>query len=1254
MPGMTHLGKRLLRLLGPTRVEQIQNFQDKTIESEMGDLPRFRSRRTVALLGYLAAERREVGRDFLAALFWPDEPSSKGRSNLRRELHNLAQILPNCWVLENQMVAFVPSADTKVDIYTLLDLQVQERWDEAFELLVGEFLEGLYLDNNLEYENWLLAERELWRGRSGTILTRLIDWHTRRGQYAEALHCSRRLLQLTPWNEQAHRQTMRLLAWTDQRGAALRAFENCKRVLLVELGIEPAEETIALYEQIQAGELDLPPELPAFLTAEEAKHQFDQSLFVARDRQLAQLDAFLHATLDGRGRVIFITGGPGRGKTALLEAFASRAMEAYPDLLVASGNCNAFSGLGDPYLPFRDIMAMLSGDVEARWDAGNITRDHAWRLWTAFSLVAQALLDHGHHLLDVLVPSKALLSRAMIAEQASASFIPRLRQHVNRQGTNSKVAVERSYLFQQVMDVLHIVAQEQPLLLILDDIQWADAASIDLLFHLGRRLAGINSRVLIACAYRPEEVALGRSGERHPLSKVLSEFKRTFGNVWIRLGPAESTEGREFVDALLDSEPNRLAEGFRAALFRRTQGHPLFTGELLRAMRERDNLIKDEHGHWIEGSSLDWEVLPARVEAVIEERIDRLNPELQKILAVASVEGEVFTAQVVAEVQKMAERSTLHWLSGELDRRHRLVRAQEEVQTRQGRMSRYRFGHVLFQEYIYKRLSPGERRLLHGDVATALERLYEGQLDDMAVQLGHHFHKAGDYRRALQHLSVAAERAARIHANDEAITHYTQAIEFTDKVSLDAVSHARLLRGRGLACKTLGEFDGARTDLEAALKIAQTAGERRVEWRLLLDLGKIWASRDYKQTHDYFEEALELARRMNDATALAGSLNWMGNWYANAENPVKAAACHQEALEIFEELGDQRGLADTLDLLGIANLLGGNHSASVRYYDQAIALFRELDDRLSLLSCLMGRGTNVSLRVLLATSPASTPIDAQHDIDEAIRIAQDIHSPPEEAWADWSLGLLYTMQGQFGRALEVMQNGLRIASEIEHREWVVGNCFAQGVLYVELFAPEEAQRQLEKALTLAKGLQSQYWIHHVIGALAATYFLLGDLTSASVCLESVISPQTPMDTMGKRYCWARRAELALSQGDPTLALEIIERLIDSAQGMPVGGAITFLWKLKGEALVVMGQAEKAVPLLRTAIEYAQTQGERFLLWRIHASLGRLYRAMNLQKEARKEIAAARKIIEELKATLPDKALMDNFLQGANNKLELDQ
>ena len=628
---------RRLWLLGPARVDQIQNAHDDTRQSVVAALPRFRSRRTVGLLGYLAAERRPIGREHLAALFWPDESPSKGRANLSRELHNLALILPDCWQIDRQAVAFTPAANTVVDLYQLLRLEARKSWEEAAELLGGEFLEGLNLDDTSEFESWLLTERELWRRRAEVTLRRVVEGNIRRGRYTGALHHAQRLLRLAPWDESTHRQIMRLLAWTGQRSAALRQFEICKKAMREHLDVEPALETIDLYRHIQAGQLDLPPQLPAFLTEEKPRHGFERPLFVGREGELAQLDAFMDSALVGQGRVMFITGGPGRGKTALLDAYAQRAIHKHPNLLVARGKCNAYSGLGDPYLPYREVMAMLTGDVEGRWDAGAITGEHARRLWAAFSLVVQALLDNGPDLLDVLVPGTALLSLALASGQDNAPWFIDLREHVKLKAAKTK-DLDQSHLYQQLTNVLSTIAKRQPLLLILDDIQWADTASISLLFHLGRFLAEQDSRFMIACAYRPEEVALGRSGQRHPLAKVLSEFKRNFGDVWIDLGQTEESEERRFVDALLDAEPNRLGSGFRDALFDRTGGHPLFTVELLRAMHNRGDLFKNADGAWIQGVTLDWEMLPARVEAVIEERIDRLDPELRDILTIASVE----------------------------------------------------------------------------------------------------------------------------------------------------------------------------------------------------------------------------------------------------------------------------------------------------------------------------------------------------------------------------------------------------------------------------------------------------------------------------------------------------------------------------------------------------------------------------------------------------------------------------------------
>ena len=160
---------------------------------------------------------------------------------------------------------------------------------------------------------------------------------------------------------------------------------------------------------------------------------------------------------------------------------------------------------------------------------------------------------------------------------------------------------------------------------------------------------------------------------QHPLQPVVQELQRLFGDIMVDLSLAER---RSFVDAYLESEPNRFGAGFQEMLYRQTGGHPLFTVELMRGLEEQAALVRDPDGYWVEGPGLDWQTLPARVEAVIASRIDRLPRPLLAALRVASVEGEVFTAEVVARVRRTDDQELLDSLSGELDRRHRLVRAQ--------------------------------------------------------------------------------------------------------------------------------------------------------------------------------------------------------------------------------------------------------------------------------------------------------------------------------------------------------------------------------------------------------------------------------------------------------------------------------------------------------------------------------------------------------------------------------------------------
>ncbi|NJN95500.1 MAG: hypothetical protein HC875_16010 [Anaerolineales bacterium] len=213
-------------------------------------------------------------------------------------------------------------------------------------------------------------------------------------------------------------------------------------------------------------------------------------------------------------------------------------------------------------------------------------------------------------------------------------------------------------------------------------------------------------------------------------------MKRLFGAIEIDLAEVEE---RSFVDDLLNTEPNRLGETFRQTLFQQTRGHPLFTVELLRGMQERGDLVQDQQGCWIEGPTLDWETLPARVEAIIAERIERLPEPWLQVLTAASVEGEIFTAEVMARVHGIGELEMVHGLSDTLERNHRLIKAETVRWLGGQRLSQYRFRHILFQKYLYQRLDAAERVYFHEAISTILETLYQSDTIPIAGQLAHHF-----------------------------------------------------------------------------------------------------------------------------------------------------------------------------------------------------------------------------------------------------------------------------------------------------------------------------------------------------------------------------------------------------------------------------------------------------------------------------------------------------------------------------------
>jgi DNA-binding SARP family transcriptional activator/Cdc6-like AAA superfamily ATPase len=857
----------------------------------------FKSNKVRALLAYLVVESdRPHRRERLAGLLWPDWPDRDALSNLRYALSDLRGAIGDreadipYLLISRDSIHFNHSSDYRLDVKAFIEgIEADkssstyfEKLEEAVNLYQGSFLEGFSLEDSPIFEEWALLNRERLARQASSTLHVLAEYFEQHENYEKARSLVWRQLELEPWNETAHQRLMRILALSGQRSAALAQYESCRTLLAEELKVEPSDETNALYERIRTGQLKDKASLqsvsgesafspPAFL--KDKSSTVETPVFVARTRELSRLNEHLASAIAGKGIVVFVTGEAGSGKTSLLQEFMRQAQEMYPDLLVAIGNCNAYTGIGDPYLPFREILEFLTGDVESRWAAGAITREHALRLWENVPIAAQALVEVGPDLIDSFIQRASILERATSRVSEEQDWLIRLGALLDRKPVTalSFSAIQHVSLFEQYTKVIQSVEAQSPILLLIDDLQWADTGSINLLFHLGRRLAG--SRILILGAYRSEEVALGREGMRHPLEPVINEFRSSFGDILVNLGQAlGQEESREFVDEFLDKEPNRLDESFREMLYQQTQGHPLFTIELLRGLQERGDIIKDHKGYWVTGPSLDWVTLPVRVEAAIQERISRLSKTMQKALEIASVEGELFTAEAVARVQEFDEREILGYFSGELNRVHRLVRAQSIQRVNNRLLSRYQFRHILFQKYLYGSLDEVLRVHLHEQVGLALEDLHgaEEGAASVAVQLALHFQIARVDEKAVHYLHLASDKAMQLSAYHEVIAHASRALDLLENIPESTGRDEQelalcLTLAFGLSGAKGGQLSEVRSTYDRARQLCEKMGKK---FELVQVLGGLaifyYVCAQHHKAQELSLEALDLATEIND------------------------------------------------------------------------------------------------------------------------------------------------------------------------------------------------------------------------------------------------------------------------------------------------------------------------------------------------------------------------------------------------------
>src|SRR3989440_3388233 len=912
-------------------------------------------------------------------------------------------------------------------------------------------------------------------------------------------------------------------------------------------------------------------------------------ILIGRTAELAAFHLLIDQVKSGRGQVALLSGEAGVGKSRLVAQ--AKTYATAQGFLLLQGQCFP-TDHSCPYAPLLDLLR------------SHLATSSREQVDTEMGSLASAL---SPLLLDLLpLPSDL------------PSLPPLDSEH------------EKRRLFAALAHLFLRQATKQPALLIVEDLHWSDETSLDFLHFLARRCPA--SPLLVLLTYRSDEV--------HPgLSHFLAQLDRERIAQEFALAPLTRSDMSAMLHAIFDLRRSvfmvpPLAQGeLLDTMYALTEGNPFLIEELLKSLIEAGDIF-DEQGRWKRKELRELHI-PRSVQDAVELRTAHLSEGARQVLHLAAVAGRHFDFALLQALTQHDEAQLLRLIK-------ELIAAQLVVEES---AEQFAFRHALTRQAVYAELLVRERKALHRTIAETFERLYASSVEAHLADLASHFSEAGVWEKALLYGQRAGEQAQALYAPQAAVEHFTRALDAARHVSLTPA--ASLYRARALAYDPLGDFERARADHETALKYAHDASDRHGEWQALLDLGFLWAGRAYTQTGDYYQQALALARTMDDPATLAHSLNRLGNWHLNVEQPQEALRCHQEALSTFQALSDRRGKASTLDLLGMASLLSGDLMQSAAYYEQAIVLFRELDDRQRLpssLATLMLCGGNYQTETLV---PAAGGFAESLKLGElALKIAGEIGQRSDEAYTLIHMAMCLGPRGEYARALELAQRGLAIAEEIEHPQWITAGHRALGALYLDLLILPTAQQHLEQALALAQEIGSRYWTRIVSGFLALVSLAQHDVTRAEALLNAALGPDDPTQTVGQRLVWYARAELALACNDPPLALHITDRLIASAVGLSTESSIPRLSKLRGETLTKLKQAAEAETTLHDARATALKHGLRPLLWRISLTQGKLAHSQRRYEEAERRFAEALEMLEDLASSLPDQTLHQHFLQHA--------
>ncbi|MCK4527590.1 tetratricopeptide repeat protein, partial [candidate division WOR-3 bacterium] len=718
------------------------------------------------------------------------------------------------------------------------------------------------------------------------------------------------------------------------------------------------------------------------------------------------------------------------------------------------------------------------------------------------------------------------------------------------------------------------------LFICLDNINWADDASLELLHYLIRTLK--DSPVFFFLVYRVEEA------KDSSFQKVLQLMSREGLYNNIGLDPLKTVDVARMLSFIIDSNPSVELTDY---IFKETGGNPFFIEELMKSLETNDAIVWEDN-KWIFDKDKKV-IIPYSLEGVVERKLGMMNSEAHSLLEYAAVIGREFDFSFLQDITKMNE-GQLFDLMDEILEMRLLKESGGEC---------YRFTEAIIREIIYQKIPGVKLKHYHQTVGEELLSIYKDNIESIIEELAHHFYLSKDRDRAIEYSVLAGDRAKDAYANQDAIRFYTRVIEYLrDKITTGVeLREIECLRKRAVILNLVGKNEKALVDLETAVNKAKRINNKKEEANCLIEFCKIHQdSAQYNEAKKKAKISLEIFQELNERKGEAQSLNNIGSVYDDLSEYSTALEFYKRSLKIVEEIGDRKDEAKTLNNIGTTHWYLGGYSTALEFYQRSLKIVDEIGDRKDEAKILNNIG--------IVNNDLGEYSTCLEFFKRSLKIIEEIGDRKDEAKILNNIGVIHRHLGKYTEALKFYKRSLKIIEEIGTRKYKSGVLHNIGIIHCHLGEYSTALEFYERSLKIRKELADRQGEAETLSSIGNVFLEVGNFTKAkryfnnaySIAREIKSKPLLADVSLGLTSVYIEKNNLKKANTELKQVSSLAEELTSKgikAEALCLSGRLHTKGKEWNEAKTSFEQSISLLKKIKNKIELAKVYYYQSLMFK---------------------------------------------------------